>query len=67
MVDEDRRGFGTRRDIGPCGGRDAMLDAWTNDGIGVERLDVEDDGDDVEIEPETSAQVRGLEKAIKDM
>lgn len=59
-VDIESGRLGTRGDVGTGGGRNTVLDVGTSDGIGVERLDVEDDGDDVEIEPETGAQIGSL-------
>ena len=50
-VDIERGRLGTRGDVGAGGGRNTVLDVGTRDRIGVERLDVEDDGDDVELEP----------------
>lgn len=38
-----------------------MLDVGPCKRVGVERFDVEDIWDDVHIQPETSADVRGLE------
>ena len=61
-VDIDSWRLRTRRHIGASGGRDTVLDVRAGYGIGVERLDIENDGNDVEIEPEAGAQVRGLGK-----
>ncbi len=41
-----------------------MLDVGTGDRIRVEGLDVEYDGDNVQVEPETSAQIRGLARDV---
>ena len=53
-----------------CDGRssfrgDAMLDIRASDGLGVEWLDVEDDGDDVHVKPETGTNIGGLEGNCK--
>lgn len=37
-----------------------MLDVGTGEGVSLEGFDVEDDGNDVKIEPEASAKVRCL-------
>ena len=41
-----------------------MLDVGTSEGISVERLDVEDDGHNIKLEPETCAEIRALMKAM---
>lgn len=41
-----------------------MLDVGTSEGVSVERLDVEDDGNDIKVEPEASAEIRALMKAV---
>lgn len=41
--------------IRSCGGGDAVLDVGAGDRVGVEGLDVEDDRDDVHVEPEARA------------
>ena len=58
--DIHRRRLGTRRDIRAGSGRDTVLGVDTGRGIGVEGLDVEDDGYNIQIKPETSAQVGSL-------
>ena len=40
--------LGAGGDIG-TGSRNAVFDVWTGKGIGVERLDVENDGNDVQL------------------
>lgn len=52
-------GLCARSDIG-TGSRNAVLQVGTSKRFGVERLDVEDDGNDVQLEPETGAKVRCL-------
>ena len=63
-INVDGGGLGTRWDIGTSGGGDAVLDVGTSDRVSVERLDVEDDGDNIEVEPKMGAQVRGLTTAV---
>lgn len=38
-----------------------MFDVGTSDGVGVEWLDVKDNGNDVRLEPQACAQIRGLD------
>ena len=59
-INVNGRRLGTRRDIGASGGGDTVLDVGTGDRVRVEGLDVEYNGDDVEVEPEAGAQVRSL-------
>ena len=47
----DRGGLRTGRDVRARRGRDAVLDVGTRERVRVERLDVEYDGDNVQIEP----------------
>lgn len=54
--EKEIRGFGARSDIG-TGSRKTVLQVGTSERFCVERLDVEDDGDDVQLEPETGAKV----------
>ena len=63
-IDIDGGGLCSRRNIGTSGGGDTVLDVGASEGVSVERLDVEDDGNDVKLEPQTSAQIRGLMKAV---
>lgn len=56
----NRGGLGARGDIGPSGGRNAMLDVGLGERVGVKRLDVEHDGDDVQVHPQLGTQVRAL-------
>jgi len=42
------------------GSRKTMLQVWTGKRFSVEWLDVEDDGNDVQLEPKTGAKVRCL-------
>lgn len=37
-----------------------MLDVGASKGISVERLDVEDDGNDIKLEPQAGAKIRSL-------
>ena len=37
-----------------------MFDIGASNGVCVERLDVEDDGDDIQLEPQAGAKVGGL-------
>lgn len=62
VVDVNSRRLSTRGDVGTSGGGDAVLDVGPGDGVGVVRLDVEDDGHDVELEPEPGAEVGGLDR-----
>jgi len=39
-----------------------MLDVWASGGIGVEKLDVKHNGDDVHVKPKTRAQIGALER-----
>ena len=48
--------LGARGNIG-TGSRKAMLNVGTGEGFGVERLDVEDDGYDVQLQPKAGAKV----------
>ena len=52
-------GLCARSDIG-TGSRKAVLQVGTGKRFSVERLDVEDDGNNVHLEPETGAKVRCL-------
>lgn len=52
-------GISARSDIGTAGGK-TVFQVGTCERFGVERLDIEDDGNDVQLEPETSAKVRCL-------
>ena len=52
-------GVCARSDIG-TGSRKTVLQVGTGTRFGMERLDVEDDGDNVQLEPETGAKVRCL-------
>lgn len=54
--EEEIRGFGARSDVG-TGSRKTVLQIGASDRFRVKRLDVEDDGDDVQLEPETGAKV----------
>ena len=63
-INIDGGGLRPRRNIGTGGGRDTVLDVGASKGVGVERLDVEDDGNNVKIEPQPSAKVRGLMKMM---
>ena len=54
--EKEIRGFGARSDIG-TGSRKTVLQVGTSERFRVERLDVEDDGDDVQLEPETGAKI----------
>lgn len=65
MVDIDGGRLGSRRDVRTSCGGDTMLDIGTGDGVSVERLDIEDDGNDVKVEPEPRAQVGSLQTDIK--
>jgi hypothetical protein len=57
--------FCSRRNIGTSGGGDTVLDVGTGKGIGVDRLDVEDEGNNVKLEPQVSAKItRVLMKAV---
>ena len=53
------RGVGTRSDVG-TGSRKTVFQVGTGDRVGMERLDVEGDWNDVQLEPETGAKVRCL-------
>lgn len=59
-IDIDGGGLRARRDVRTGGGGDAVLDVGASEGIGVERFDVEYDGNDVKFEPQASAKVWGL-------
>ena len=50
------RGICARMNVG-TGGRKTVLQVGAGNGFGVERFDVEDDGNDVQLEPETGAKV----------
>lgn len=59
LVHEKKRRLGARGDIG-TGSRKTVLQVGAGARFSVERLDVEDDGDDVQLQPETGAKVRCL-------
>ena len=59
FVHEKKRRLGPRGYIG-TGGRNTVLQVGTGDRFGVEGFDVEDDGNDVQLEPEARAKVRCL-------
>lgn len=59
-IDVDGGGLCAGRNVRTSGGGDAVLDVGASEGVCVERLDVEDDGNDVKPEPQASAKVGGL-------
>ena len=59
-VDIESRRLGTRGDVGACSGRNTVLDVGTSQGIRMEGLDVENDGNNVEVKPEASEEVGSL-------
>ena len=60
-LDVDSGSFSSRGNVGTGGGRDAVLDIRPGDGVGVERLDIEDERDDVHVQPETRAEIWALD------
>lgn len=52
--------IGTRWNVRAGSGGNTVLDVGTRDRVGVEGLDVEHNGNDVQIEPESSAEIRRL-------
>ena len=41
-----------------------MLDVGASERVGVERFDVEDDGNNVKLKPQPGAKIRGLMKKM---
>lgn len=62
LVDVDGRGLSSRGNVRTSRGRDTVLDVGPRNGVGVVRLDVEHDGDDVKLEPEPGAEVGCLDR-----
>lgn len=57
LVDIDGRGLGSGWNVGASRGRDAVLNVGPCNGVGMVRLDVEDDRDNIELKPEPSTKV----------
>jgi len=59
-LDQEGRSLCSGRNIGAGSGGDAVLDVGAGEGIGVERLDVEDDRNYVQVKPEAGAEIGSL-------
>ena len=60
VIDIDGRGFSTRGRKRTRGRPDTVLDSSASGRVRMIRFDIEHDGDDIELQPQASTEIRGL-------